>query len=59
VEIVVHITTDKDGNLDPVASVERADTLTTTLLGELLGDGYCSRIPSLRSGHLDGPVLSW
>jgi len=50
VEIVVHITTDKDGNLDPVASVERADTLTTTLLGELLGDGYCSRIPSLRSG---------
>ncbi len=42
----MHITTDKDGNLDPVASVERADTLTTTLLG----DGYCSRIPSLRSG---------
>ena len=40
VEIIVHITTDKDGNLDPVASVERADTLTTTLLGELLGDGY-------------------
>ena len=36
----MHITTDKDGNLDPVASVERADTLTTTLLGELLGDGY-------------------
>ncbi len=40
VEIVVHITTDADGNLDPVASVERADVLTTTLLGELLGDGY-------------------
>ena len=36
----MHITTDKDGNLDPVALVERADTLTTTLLGELLGDGY-------------------
>jgi len=40
VQFVVHITADKDGNLDPVASVERADTLTTTLLGELLGDGY-------------------
>ena len=40
VEIVVHITADADGTLDPVASVERADTLTTTLLGELLGDGY-------------------
>ncbi|QXT62039.1 DUF222 domain-containing protein [Tessaracoccus palaemonis] len=40
VEIVVHITADADGTLDPIASVERADTLTTTLLGELLGDGY-------------------
>ncbi|QXT61745.1 DUF222 domain-containing protein [Tessaracoccus palaemonis] len=40
VEIVVHITADADGTLDPVASVERADTLTTALLGELLGDGY-------------------
>ena len=40
VEIVVHITTDADGNLDPVASVERADVLSTALLGELLGDGY-------------------
>jgi hypothetical protein len=37
--IAVHIHADALGTLDPAARVEKAGTITTALLGELLGEG--------------------